>query len=514
MIRSVWSVSALTVLIIVAGLDGPTCLTRQACLTSVAAAQAAADAVRDVAALPGEPRSVAAAGVTRDEAPILTIENSGAFDSADAKRRVVLIGAPSGDPAAAINLVRWFKTRAPRAIRSRWILSALPLAQFDDADKQSLVRWTTFQAPDLVVTIGSVALQVDAPVESIAVENAATAFEKLLSQPRGVSALHRTIAERVSRQPLAVARLLARRYPAAPGISYIPALSWIGALRVAAIDKDDALRAKVLDQMKPWTSGEKTLFPPGTRIQLTSVAGAMAFEDTAPALFDEGVAAASREKAPASPEYGQGWTDDMFMATSVLARSGVRAGHEADLDRAARLLSAYAASLQRPDGLFNHALDGPAAWGRGNGFAAFGLVETLTRLPANHPSRGELLDFYRRQMAAIRTQQSPDGSWRQIVDEPGAYREETATAMLLSAMTRGLRRGWLDPSYQDTVKRAWRALAAHVAADGTVIDVCAGTGAGPTKRYYFDRPAVTGPDDRGGAMALTAALDMYELERR
>jgi hypothetical protein len=364
------------------------------------------------------------------------------------------------------------------------------------------------------VTIGSVALQIDAPVESIAVENVATAFEKLLSQPRSMSPLHRTIVERLSRQPLAVARLLARRYPAAPGISYIPALSWIGALRVAAIDKDEALRTKVLDQMKPWTSGEKALFPAGTRIQLTSVAGAMAFEDTAVALFDEGVAAASREKAPASPEYGQGWTDDMFMAASVLARSGVRAGHEADLERAARLLTAYAAKLQRPDGLFNHALDGPAAWGRGDGFAAFGLVETLTRLAPDHPRRGELLDIYRRQMAAIRRQQSPDGSWRQIIDEPGAYREETATAMLLSAMTRGLRRGWLDPSYQDAVKRAWRALSAHVAADATVIDVCAGTGAGPTKRYYFDRPAVTGPDDRGGAMALTAALDMYEYERR
>jgi hypothetical protein len=476
--------------------------------------QADGDAVRAVASLPGEPRLAAAAGVTRDEKPVLTIENPGAFDSTDTKRRVVLIGAPSGDSATAIDLVRWFKTRAPRAIRSRWTLSALPLAQFDDADKQSLSRWTTFQAPDLVVTIGSVALQIDAPVESIAVENAATAFEKLLSQPRGVSALHRTIAERVSRQPLAIARLLARRYPEAPGISYIPALSWIGALRIAAIDKDDALRTKVLDQMKPWTSGEKTLFPAAARIQLTSVAGAMAFEDTAPALFDEGVAAASREKGPALPEYGQGWTDDMFMATSVLARSGARTGHEADLDRAARLLIAYAAKLQRPDGLFNHALDGPAAWGRGNGFAAFGLVETLTRLPQQHPLRGEVLDIYRRHMAAIRTQQSPDGSWRQIIDEPGAYREETATAMLLSAMARGLRRGWLDPSYHDTVKRSWRALAAHVAADGTVVDVCAGTGAGPTKRYYFDRPAVTGPDDRGGAMALTAALDTYELDRR
>ena len=43
------------------------------------------------------------------------------------------------------------------------------------------------------------------------------------------------------------------------------------------------------------------------------------------------------------------------------------------------------------------------------------------------------------------------------------------------------------------------------------IRVCSGTGAGPTKQYYFDRPAVTGADDRGGAMALFAAMEMYEL---
>jgi unsaturated rhamnogalacturonyl hydrolase len=52
---------------------------------------------------------------------------------------------------------------------------------------------------------------------------------------------------------------------------------------------------------------------------------------------------------------------------------------------------------------------------------------------------------------------------------------------------------------------------AHVTDEGGVIDVCTGTGAGPTRRYYFDRPAVTGADDRGGAMALLAALEMYEL---
>src|SRR5262249_11314376 len=64
------------------------------------------------------------------------------------------------------------------------------------------------------------------------------------------------------------------------------------------------------------------------------------------------------------------------------------------------------------------------------------------------------------------------------------------------------------------VQRAWRALAAHVASDATLVDVCAGTGAGPTKRYYFDRPAVTGADDRGGAMAVTAALGLLDLNPR
>jgi hypothetical protein len=43
---------------------------------------------------------------------------------------------------------------------------------------------------------------------------------------------------------------------------------------------------------------------------------------------------------------------------------------------------------------------------------------------------------------------------------------------------------------------------------GTIIDVCASTGSGPTRKYYLDRPAITGADDRGGAMALLASMEM------
>jgi hypothetical protein len=64
------------------------------------------------------------------------------------------------------------------------------------------------------------------------------------------------------------------------------------------------------------------------------------------------------------------------------------------------------------------------------------------------------------------------------------------------------------------VQHAWRALAAHIVQDGTVIDVCTSTGGGPTHRYYFDRAAITGADDRGGAMALLASIEMDALARR
>jgi unsaturated rhamnogalacturonyl hydrolase len=414
-------------------------------------------------------------------------------------------------------MVRWFKTVAPQQLRDQWSISALPSAAFDPADSKSLDRWMVFQAPDLAIEIVDADSRpigpgsVDALTQVIALPAPDAALGATLRAAKpGRSAIHDTISARVSRDRLAIARLLARRYPETPGISYIPALAWVQTLRLADLVNDPSLRDKVVAQTRPWTSGEKKLF--GDRIQLTSVAGAMIFGELhATELFEEGAAAAAREKAAAQPEYGQGWTDDMFMATSVLARSGARPGHERDLDVAARLLDTYAARLQQPNGLFNHAVNGPAAWGRGNGFAALGLVEALTRMPPTHPSRARLLEIYRRQMTGVRAQQSPDGSWRQIVDEPGAYREETATAMLLAAMARGIRLGWLDASYRSTVDRAWRALAAHIAEDGTLIDVCAGTGAGPTRRYYFDRPAVTGADDRGGAMALLAAMEMDDL---
>jgi rhamnogalacturonyl hydrolase YesR len=334
----------------------------------------------------------------------------------------------------------------------------------------------------------------------------------------GRSPLHTRIVARANREPLAIARVLAARYPQNAIVSYIPSVSWVSMLRLADVSNDASLREAVRRQTLPWTSGAQPLF--GDRVALTAVAGTMIYaelaergDDAARALAVQGADAASAQAANGIAQYGQGWTDDMFMTAAILARSGRMPGRARDLDRLATLLISYAGRLQREDGIFVHFTDGRQAWGRGNGFAALGLSEALSSLPDAHPSRAEILMIYRRQMSGLKQMQAPDGMWRQIIDEPGSYREESATAMTLSAMARGVRRGWLDESYRSVIARAWRALAAHVTEDGGIVDVCTSTGAGPTRRYYFDRAAVSGADDRGGAMALMAAMEMHEFNR-
>ena len=484
---------------------------------SLAAAPADAD-LRAVARLKGEPQTVAAAGLTKADAPILTIENGSAFDPQSPLLRLVIVGAPDDDGRnahAVVEAVRWFKTRAPGSVRKRWAVSVLPSAAFDAGDTAQLERWITFQAPDVLVEIGPVggpARSAAFTTETTTAGDAAEAIARLFSTTPRRSALHDAMTARVGRAPLDIARLLARRYPETPALSYIPSVAWTSTLRLARALNDPSLTAKVREQASSLVKDGRLPF--GNRIQLTAVAGTMVFAelgggDLPHALEGARLAAARNDRGLA--EYGQGWTDDMFMTSAILARAGSLPEHRDDLTALSRLLVDYAGRLQRPDGVFMHATDGPFAWGRGNGFAALGLMEALTALPQSHPDRAKLLAIFTRQMAGVAAQQSPDGSWRQVIDEPGAYREETATAMLLSAMARGIRLGWIGRQYLPVVERAWRALAAHVREDGTLVDVCTGTGAGPTRRYYLDRQAITGADDRGGAMALLASMEMMDL---
>ena len=518
--------------------------------------------LNDLAALPGQPATVSAGGLTSNQTPLLTIENNSSY-SASTRRRIVIVAGLDGNPESArlaIDAVRWFKSETNAEIRRTWDVSAMPLANptnhaadtfpptehfFNDSehpDTRYIWRWVAYQAPDLVVeltvedtfqfkdaglegTLSAALLGFSAnsnlggvPVVILAspTQDGGRVMREILARaPESRSQLRTTIDNRIRRRPLEIARLLAERYPGTPSMSYIPGVAWVQTLRLATLLNDSSLRAKVIRDVQPWLSGEEPLT--GDRISLAGLAGTMVFGELAKTaspqrqaaeqLATEGIALAAKESEPGLPNYGSGWSDDVFLGTIAATTAQDRLGMEA----AVRLITRYANQLQRPSGLWHHAPNAPVTWGRGNGFAARGITETLSSLPPNHSAFSSLLDIYRRHMDGMRLQQAPDGMWRQVVDLPGSYRETSVTALTLTAMARGIRLGWLNQSYQPVVERAWDGLLAHIETDGTLVDVCISTGAGPTLRHYLDRTAVQGHDDRGGALALDAALEMQAL---
>ncbi len=429
-------------------------------------------------------------------------------------------------------------------------------------ENRYLWRWLAFQAPDLVVEVhGGNRLQWSAPppyaalgqslgakalvapdslpmalskdnselgaVPALVADARATDGPALLQAALTAAAnlqrspLRQSLIRRMQREPLAVAERLARRYPEKAQISYIPSTAWSGALRVAQLRGDVALGNRVKEQVAQWTTGATPSLD--EKPDPVKLGGHVVFAELALAAGDAADAEPARKLALAAaeryrPEAADGIArytgracEDLYMSAGLLGRAAKLSGDVTYLDLLARTMTQISGKLQNEDGLYQHATDSPHRWGRGNGFASLGLMEALTWLPADHPLRAALLARFRKQMAALKPHQTPEGTWRQIIDRPESYREVTATAMNLAAMARGVRLGWLDGSYRAVVDRAWSGLSARIADDGGLTDVCAGTGPGPTLTYYYERPAVSGGDDRGGAMALLAALEVHEL---
>ena len=223
-----------------------------------------------VAALPGEPRTVSAAGVTRTTTRLQTLENPAPF-AASKQSRLVLVADDERAARAALEAIRWFKTRASQELRDRWSVSALLLGYANDAapaprlefppvkgffdhpeqpESRYAWRWVTYQAPDVLLQIrgGDVLSRGTPPNGSLAATMAGgteigtvpvvygtvresdgpTLLQQVLTDTTraGASEIRSTLASRTARDPLAIARVLANRYPQNPLVSYIPSVAW------------------------------------------------------------------------------------------------------------------------------------------------------------------------------------------------------------------------------------------------------------------------------------------------
>ena len=409
--------------------------------------------------------------------------------------------------------VRWESAGVALAVVEA--LDAQPLA----ADSSLLVELASGTPNDLGQVPG---LRLTAPAENIETEviRLWRALDRL--GPPAISRARGELADRRSRSPLAAAAALVPRYgDTLDPVIYTQGVALSGRLRFGELTGDprsyaegiEALVEPYISGMTPWfgeTAGGANHAGLVWCDEMFRVTGDERYRDLLIATAelylgnDRGV-----PPAPCDPDYR---TEDFFFSGALMGRAYALTGDVEFLNvQAAFLLNA---DIQQYDGLFWHCRSVPYYWGRGNGFAALGYAETLTYMPGDHPDRDSLIDMHTRHLNALRRLQRPSGMFSQLLDYPGSYQELTATCMVGYAVCRGIRLGWLPaPAFQGFAERLWNAASERIGTDGGVVDGCTGTGAVNDRRFYLDRAAEYGQDERTGNLALWFAVEMERLNR-
>ncbi len=390
----------------------------------------------------------------------------------------------------------------------------------EHAEAHVLWRWIGTHAPDLVVIAGPDSGLADVLSQNLVsgvgriparrLEAGATLLDTLTASIEPSDA-RLEMDRRMARSPRALAEQLARVYGhdfAQP--TYIAAMALIGRLRLGE-------QTDVAQLLAPYLDGRSDSF---ARPSQSSLAAHLLFFEFARRTGDERaqrlvVRAASSgftesgELREFMPLHG-GWSDSLFMDVPILAKAGALTGDRRYFDMAARHLAFMQPIVLRRDGLYRHQASADAAWGRGNAFPALGLALTLSDFPTDHPAYGGLLASFQQHMAMLARFQDENGMWRNVIDRRGSYPEYSATAMIATAMLRGIRNGWLDrTTYQPLVDHAWQAILRRTSNTGELIDVCESTGTrGMKDDDYLRRMAILGRDDRGGGMAMFFATEL------
>ncbi len=148
-------------------------------------------------------------------------------------------------------------------------------------------------------------------------------------------------------------------------------------------------------------------------------------------------------------------------------------------------------------------------WGRGNGWAMLGLLETLEYLPPRDPAFKVILSIFQKQAAALVNLQERKGDWRTILNDPTAYLETSIAAFVVTGWSLALRRGWLSEDYRRPLDQALQAMLSHVQGSGKLAGVSYETFPSTKPEHYRQMPrdAVV-PWGQG---PLLTALRSYQL---
>lgn len=206
------------------------------------------------------------------------------------------------------------------------------------------------------------------------------------------------------------------------------------------------------------------------------------------------------------------WVDCMHLDGPFLTKFGTMTGDGDAVDLGADLLLSHARVLQdEATGLFSHGFDDATGrrtnlhWGRGQGWALLGLVDTPRQLPAAHPARPEARQRLAGLVDGLAATEVESGQWSTIVDRPETYLEPSVSAFVSLGLNRAIRSGLIDPGREELAARAWRTTESSVAPDGTLPAVSDATPVGSTVEHYATRRRGVFPWGQGPV--LLAAIE-------
>ena len=233
----------------------------------------------------------------------------------------------------------------------------------------------------------------------------------------------------------------------------------------------------------------------------------------------------------------QMWLDGLYMAEPFYAEYSATFGENNWDDIANQFIWMEKHTRDDKSGLLYHAWDeskkmawadkatgrAPMFWGRAMGWYGMALVDVLDFFPKDHPKRAELIAILNREMTAIeKVQDRKSGLWWLILDTPGKeknYFEASASCMFIYALEKGVRMGYLQPSFNTSVHKAWtgiqREFLQQSGDDVDLLKTIGGAGLGGTPyrdgsyNYYVSEKTVTN-DPKGVGAYLLAAVEVED----
>ena len=237
----------------------------------------------------------------------------------------------------------------------------------------------------------------------------------------------------------------------------------------------------------------------------------------------------------------QVWLDGIYMGAPFYAEYAYRNNQVEDYaDVINQFLMAARHTYDAKTDLFRHACDvsrterwanpqtGQSlhSWGRAMGWYAMAFVDALDFIPTHEVGRDSMLTVFRHLASMVkRLQDAESGLWYQVLDKsgaPGNYLESSCSAMFVYALFKGVRKGYLDPSYLQVAVKGYQGILdrfIEVDKDGviSITQACAVAGLGG-KNYrsgdydYYIHETIRNNDPKAVGPFILGSLEWERLQ--